>query len=230
MTKGANRTPDHGPNGGLKPALKAIAPAKCGASTKGGNSTCGQPAGFGTEHPGWGHCVFHFGKSPTGNAYAEKVRTNVHAIRATLDFGIPVETTPEKALADEINRSVGMVAWIAGQLREWEIGEDGKVVVTHITEEGQLLEIRVPALVGILASSVGEKITQAFRDERAHLAKVAKYGIDAKLIDRQQQLDERRLDMMDDVITAIVRDLGHDPNDNAVRAVVSKRLLERAAS
>lgn len=230
MSKRKVRTPDHGPSGGLKPALRAIAPAKCGAHTRRGTHTCGQPAGFGTDHPGWGHCVYHFGSSPTGKEYADKVRTNVYATRATLSLGMPVETTPEKALSDEINRSVGMVAWIQQQIQQWEIGDDGKVAVTHITEDGVATEIRVPALVGILAHTMGAKIMEAFRDERAHLLRAAKFGVDANLAGRQQKLDEQRIDIMSDLIQAIITDLGHDPNDNQVRAVVSKRLFALAAS
>lgn len=230
MTRRKQPSSDHGPSGGLKPALRAIAPAKCGASTKRGTHVCGQPAGFGTDHPGWGHCVYHFGSSPSGKEHADKVRTNVYATRAALNLGMPVESTPEKALADEINRSVGMVAWIQQQLQQWEIGDDGKVAVTHILEDGRAVEIRVPALVGILAHTVGEKIIQAFRDERAHLIRAAKFGVDANLVGRQLKLDEQRVDAMSDLIQAIIVDLGHDPNDNEVRAVVSKRLLALAAS
>lgn len=223
-------SPDHNKTGGLKNVIRAVAPGYCGQKRTRGDSTCKNPAGYRTDHPGWGHCDLHGGNTPSKKEYAAKQRTEIMARRSVLELGASITTTPEKALSDEINRSAGMVGWIQQQIQQWEIGEDGKIAVTHITENGEVIEIRVPALVGILAHPMSAKIMEAYRDERAHLARVAKMGADARIADRMTALDEKRLDLMDDLIRAVITDLGHDPNDNRVRAIVSKRLMQRAVS
>ena len=40
--------------------------AACGAAKRQGAGTCGQPAGWGTVHPGFGRCKLHGGGSPAG--------------------------------------------------------------------------------------------------------------------------------------------------------------------
>lgn len=52
---------------------KAIADgAKCGGKLRQGGGTCTQPAGWGTDHAGFGKCKLHGGRSPSGEAAAAK--------------------------------------------------------------------------------------------------------------------------------------------------------------
>jgi len=227
-------TPDRGADGNIRPELKAVKQRFCGGrkANRGPEApTCKQPAGYGTDHPGWGHCAWHFGQSPSGKQYAEKVRTEAHAWRAALDLGISVDTTPERALADEINRSAGLVAWIQDQIQHaWPTDDDGLVEVEYFDALGVPRKAKVTPLAALTSHPATRAVMEAYRDERAHLARVAKMGVDANLVDRQLKLDGQRVDLMSGLIAAIITDLGHDPNDNQVRAVVSRRLLAITAS
>jgi hypothetical protein len=51
---------------------------KCGANRKSGG-TCGQAAGWGTDHPGVGTCKLHGGSTPTGRKHAETLRQEAWA-------------------------------------------------------------------------------------------------------------------------------------------------------
>lgn len=220
------RSPDQLGDGRIKPGLRAVAPGYCGAKTARGGS-CKNPAGYRTEHPGWGHCQLHFGSSPSGKESAAKQRTRAIATRARLNLGFPdVNVTPEQALTAEINRSFGMIAWIQRELASWEITDAGMVKVPLAPDT----YIEVPLL---LAMTGGHPATagvfEAYRGECAHLARVAKMGVDANLVDRSLKIDEKRVDLLNSVLTRIITDLGHDPQDNDVRRVVSRRLREVAS-
>ncbi len=65
---------------------------KCGGKLHGRDGTCTLPAGWGTEHKGWGRCRKHLGTTPTVAKAAETERVE-HEVRAMLvQFGIqPVD-------------------------------------------------------------------------------------------------------------------------------------------
>jgi len=44
----------------------------CEAKKKQGDGTCTKPAGWGTDHVGFGNCKLHGGASPNGKIHAEK--------------------------------------------------------------------------------------------------------------------------------------------------------------
>lgn len=46
----------------------------CGAKLKRGDGTCGKPAGWGTDHVGWGNCRLHAGSTTTGRKHAKQLR------------------------------------------------------------------------------------------------------------------------------------------------------------
>lgn len=49
---------------------KAITGDLCGGKKRQGTGTCEQPAGWGTDHAGFGRCKLHGGSTPTGRAEA----------------------------------------------------------------------------------------------------------------------------------------------------------------
>lgn len=48
-------------------------PNRCGATNRQGKE-CGHPAGWGTDHPGFGRCKNHGGSSPNGRKHAATLR------------------------------------------------------------------------------------------------------------------------------------------------------------
>lgn len=51
----------------------------CGGTTRAGTD-CHRPAGWGTDHVGFGRCKLHAGSTPTGKKHAETVRQEVWAL------------------------------------------------------------------------------------------------------------------------------------------------------
>jgi len=82
----------------------------CGAKLLKREGTCTLPPGWGTDHPGAGHCRKHFGSTPSGNKAAERERTETEA-RKLLD-GIG-EYDPVADPVDELRRLAGRaVRWL----------------------------------------------------------------------------------------------------------------------
>lgn len=60
-------------------AISAVRP-KCGAHKRDGSfQDCGQPAGWGTDHPGVGRCKYHGGCTPSHSAHARRLSASTEA-------------------------------------------------------------------------------------------------------------------------------------------------------
>lgn len=88
-----------GPDGHGKP--------KCGAAGRSGRP-CTRPAGWGTDHAGYGVCKNHGGSTPSHVAHAQKVM----AAQAVKSFGIKSDLPPRAALLEEHQWSHGHVLWL----------------------------------------------------------------------------------------------------------------------
>lgn len=75
---------------------------------------CRATKGRGTDHPGVGACKHHGGSTPSGRKAAGRVM----AEEAVRRLAIPVQTTAEQALLDEIARAAGWVAWLEDRIVE----------------------------------------------------------------------------------------------------------------
>lgn len=81
---------------------------------------------------------------------------------------------------------------------------------------------------GELSQLEGSRLVDLLGKERDRLRLTAKVVLDNDVERRIEQLDQAQVDLLDDAITGIVTDLGHDPADPAVRRVVARN-LKRAA-
>lgn len=182
---------------------------KCGAQTRGG-SRCGKAAGWGTEHVGIGPCKLHGGTTPTVVKGAQVVM----AKQAVETYGLPVATTPQQALEDELARTAGHVAWlgqVVQQLEEAELtgpvgtsGVDAKTGLRHHAQAEPSVWVRM------------------YQAERKHLADVAatclRVGLEAKRVELAQQQGQ----LIAQVLQAVLTDL-KVPLEQA-RPVVRKHL------
>jgi hypothetical protein len=89
---------------------------KCGGKKHQGEGTCTRPAGWGTDHPGYGRCKLHGGSVPSGRkaALEQKLQAQAAAELARLDVA-PVTN----ALAE--------LQVLAGQAVQWKNMMAGKV-------------------------------------------------------------------------------------------------------
>lgn len=85
---------------------------RCGARRRDGQP-CRNPAGHGTDHPGYGPCDRHGGNLPNHRVHAQRVM----AEEAVRKFGVPIRTTATQALQDELERSAGVVAYLTAKVQ-----------------------------------------------------------------------------------------------------------------
>jgi hypothetical protein len=102
----------------VEPAVNGSAAAArklaiCGAKRRQGGGPCGRHAGWGTSHPGYGHCRDHGGASPGGVKYAARLAIAEQA-RAVVG---PVEIEPMDAIAELLAAANGRRMYVA-ELRE----------------------------------------------------------------------------------------------------------------
>lgn len=153
----------------------------CGArkKSKKGGPLCTLPAGYRTDHKGYGKCSFHGGNTPTLRTSAAKYIGGEIIDRMTMAYGYgsPIKITPVEALLQEVRRTGGHVAWLADRIQLWEMtDEDGKLT-KPITE-------------------VQQQWIDLYHQERQNLVKVAKQALDAGVNERKIRLAERQGEMM----------------------------------
>lgn len=54
----------------------------CGSPTHASGRPCRRPAGWGTSHPGLGHCKLHAGSTPSGIKHAERLAAEQKLVKA----------------------------------------------------------------------------------------------------------------------------------------------------
>jgi hypothetical protein len=136
---------------------------KCGGTNRSGEP-CGNVAGFGTEHAGWGNCKHHGGSTPTGEAHAARLQAASEAGR----LGAEVPLDPGDALTLAVRLVGGEVEWLRRKLREAEeAGEDA---------DARALAAAFSPAVERLAR-IGKLATDAGLDER-------RLELDALVLDR----------------------------------------------
>ncbi len=86
---------------------------KCGGKKRQGEGTCTQAAGWGTDHPGFGRCKLHGGKTPTHKISAREERAKALAVT----LGVPIEVDPKEAILQQIYWRHGAVAWWRERVR-----------------------------------------------------------------------------------------------------------------
>ena len=82
---------------------------RCGARKKQGEGVCTQAAGWGTPHPGVGHCKLHGGSTPAQTTGAVRRRAESEARAVLADLGVPSVEDPLAALLK-----------LAGQVLAWQ--------------------------------------------------------------------------------------------------------------
>lgn len=85
---------------------------------------CNHTAGWGTSHPGFGHCKWHGGNSPSHikSAESEMVRERM-AAESSL-YGRKRDIGPHEALIEEVQRTAGHVQWLHEKIQRFESESD----------------------------------------------------------------------------------------------------------
>jgi hypothetical protein len=85
---------------------------RCGARKDDG-TTCRNGAGANTDHPGAGSCSYHSGATSSGREHARRVQAEATAEA----WGLPILTSADDALMDELARTYGRVMALAARVQ-----------------------------------------------------------------------------------------------------------------
>lgn len=209
-----------------RPPSQHIVPTDlCGAKTKTAHrqgkaavsETCTFNAGYGTDHPGFGFCKFHGGNSAAGKKSAALARAKVIAgwrqeeisrllleersVRFGGDKDLIENISPEEALLEEVRRSVAMVRWLEEQIGMWpqEFSTDGL---------GGLPSLVAESSKGVPGATDHQAWMILYRDERGHMARVAKMAIDGGVAKAQVALAQEQGAMISKGLRLILTSLG----------------------
>jgi hypothetical protein len=133
-------------------------------------------------------------------------------------YGLPVETTPEQAILDEVHRTAGHVAWLEQQVHALTRGE---LVwgITKVKEGGDD--------AGVTEEAVPHALLRLYQEERKHLVTVCAAALRAGIEERRVKLAEQQGALVAQVIRAVLADLELTPQQQArVPVVVPARLRE----
>lgn len=140
------------------------------------------PAGYRTDHLGYGRCVWHGGQTETGRRAAAKDQ----AAELIKFYGSPVQTNPVDALLDEVRRTAGHVAFLGDKIANWpqdQFGQDGAIT---------------PAFDGWV---------KLYQSERAQLVRVSQAALNAGINERLVQLAEHQGMRLADAVETILKAL-----------------------
>lgn len=162
----------------------------CGAKKKQGEGTCGRPAGWGTDHAGWGRCKLHGGSSADG----KKGALRLAAQDAVVTYGLAREIDPHSALLEELHRTAGHVAWLEGMVQG--LREDD--LYGPVGQAGENFYPKNEPHVWVAL----------YHEERKHYTAVAKTCIAVGIEERRVRLAEAQGQALANVIRGVLTELG----------------------
>ncbi len=149
----------------------------------------------------------HSGATPNG----EKRGRRLMAEQAVATYGLPREVSAHQALAEELFRTAGHVAWLAEEVRKLE-RED----VSGPVGGGENPRYEPNVLVRMLL------------EERKHLLDVSKTCVAVGIEERKVELAEQTAQTIAQVIRLAAQDLGI-ADDPRLPDVIRRRLTEAAS-
>lgn len=155
--------------------------AWCGAKKHQSEGTCQRPAGWGTDHPGYGNCKLHSGSTPAGKTAAARQRVQAEATAALRGMQIEPIDDPLTELAQH----VGEVRAMRDVLRE---------------EVNRLEELRYKGATGEQIRAELAAYQAALRDTTQALVQYARLNIDERIA----RIDEKKADRVVAAINAVI--------------------------
>jgi hypothetical protein len=187
----------------------------CGAKRTGrswaGPGVCCQPAGWGTNHLGYGKCKLHGGGLPSHVTQATQEKILVEAMTnpsVNTLYGSPKEIGPHEALLAEIHRTSGHVEWLQ----------------SHISALEGPAELRQHSDLGVQPSVW---ITM-YQQERQHLVRVCKAAIDAGVAERHVRVAEQQGALIAQALQAFIQ--SPELELNPAQLLIAPKLLRKVFS
>jgi hypothetical protein len=166
---------------------------------------------------------WHGGAAPQVRAAAERRMTRAAVEAAVVTYGLPIETTAEDALFDELYRSKGHVAWLQERLQEMA-PED---LIWGVSSE-TVTDVRASEFKGVDTRKVQSAAVHVWLDlyqrERKHYLDVAATIAKLNLEERRVRIDETKATVLTAVLRAVLRENGLSLQDEQVAGQVRRHL------
>lgn len=199
---------------------EARAPVKkCGAVRRTG-TTCSQPAGHGTEHPGYGRCKLHMGNTKQSNKKAALEM----AQHEMLVMGLAIDVDPMEAILTCIRITAGEVVYCSDRVAE--LNHDEAVVKRNVSKshagdgiDGDWEEVEESneAQLNIWI--------QARHQAMDRLVKFSKAAIDAGISERQVQVAEATGQAIGQLLHTVMAELNLTDKQKQIAPEVIQRNL-----
>lgn len=190
-------------------------PGRCGGKKKEsrGGGYCEKPAGWGTEHPGFGYCKFHMGATPAMNVRAAHLELQA-AFDAMTTFGIAEDAgeaaSPHQIMVQLINRQSSVVRWL-----ELKLALIPNTEASLTDQQGEF----GPTIPTVWIRMRG--------DESDRLAKYCKMAADMGVAERAIRIAEQQGLLIARVFENVFDDLGlSEDQQRRLPAIMRTRLLE----
>jgi hypothetical protein len=194
---------------------------RCPGTTYRG-TPCRRKPGYGTNHPGEGHCVDHDGTRRGIQAQPYSLGEPQAAGRQFLErasfYGQPLDISPTEALLGEVRRSAGIVQWL---------GEKLGMLEDRLPQMSQVHEFEKGGTV--YATDEAEWL-RLYLAERQHLARVAKLAIDAGVAQEQVRLARTQASLVVMAIRTVLERLGLDESQQGLVPQVVPQVLRQLAT
>lgn len=197
---------------------------RCGANNKQGSGTCKKTAGWGTDHPGSGHCRLHGGNSPGGIMYAARDQMLQQTAGG---FSGEIDMEPHEGLLYCVRKAAQHVAYSESQCAQLRSEQEMIAIVdtaekTYMTDNGEVTyhERREKSLAELNA---WVRVNMEALDR---LARFSKMAIDAGVEERKVALAERMGLELSDVLSRILQRLGLTDRQRAIAPEIVREELE----
>ncbi|CAI7980237.1 conserved hypothetical protein [Frankia sp. Hr75.2] len=185
---------------------------RCNAKNRrpGQHTRCQLAAGWGTTTLGYGNCRKHLGNTENGRkAAAMEMYADRFAER--IRFGEVRPVDPMIGLLDEVSRSAAFAAYLEQKIKATEDIDRG-VTLTETTLTGRKATPEI----------------ELWRAERKHFASVCKLALDAGVEREQIDMITAYQERVLDLIEGVLGDLGLNPDDEHIGAIVTRHLVAAA--
>lgn len=167
----------------------------CDAKTRAGGP-CKRPAGWGTDHVGYGKCKLHGGSHRNGRKAAQREQAEA----AVATYGLPRTILPHQALLEELARTQGHVDWLASLIQTGELPDD-----VEPARRKRAVKLTQAIFGGGEQASVWLALYQT---ERKHLVDVAKTCSQVGVTEEQIRLARGQGQIIARILKGVLTDLG----------------------
>lgn len=173
----------------------------CGSPSKRTGEPCRQRKGYRTDHPGFGQCWLHYGRTENGRKHAAREKASL----AVAKLGIPAGTGDPFVLLEKTVRHA-----------EGYLEATGRVLEDVAASE--------PSDKGFSVEAAAQMYAEAIRAG----ARVGKAAVDADVAERRAVLDERAGNLLQRFVRELIERIAPAEQRPALEAWAATRLAEMA--